>query len=115
MTRGYETRDWNPRYIAYFVIGLIVSGAIIHAGVWFLYRAFEKDQARTEYRPTLVQVPNTPPPEPRLQLSPSADYQEQRRREDEILKNYGWIDRDKGVAHIPIDEAMQILAQRGVR
>jgi hypothetical protein len=115
MTRGYETRDWNPRYIAYFVVGLVVAAAIIHAGVWFLYRQFERQQARTEYRPTLVDMPNTPPPEPRLQLSPASEYQEQRRREEEILKNYGWVDRDKGIARIPIDEAMRMLVERGVR
>jgi len=31
-----------------------------------------------------------------------------------MLKSYGWIDRDKGVVHIPIDRAIEILAERGL-
>jgi hypothetical protein len=115
MTGGYETKDWNARYIAYFVIGLLISAVIIHAGVWILYRWFEGHQPRAEYRPTLVEMPNTPPPEPHLQLSPPTEYQEQRKREEKILNGYGWVDRDKGLVHIPIDEAMKTLAERGVK
>ncbi len=31
-----------------------------------------------------------------------------------MLKSYGWIDRDKGVVRIPIDRAIEILAERGL-
>ena len=29
------------------------------------------------------------------------------------LSGYGWVDRSKGIARIPIDEAMRIIAARG--
>jgi hypothetical protein len=30
------------------------------------------------------------------------------------LTGYGWIDKDKGIVHIPIDEAMRRIAERGI-
>jgi hypothetical protein len=36
-----------------------------------------------------------------------------RAAENAILEHYGWVDRDKGVVHIPIDRAMDLLAERG--
>lgn len=46
--------------------------------------------------------PDAPTPEERLA--------ELRAAEHEALTTYGWIDRDKGVARIPIDRAMNLLA-----
>jgi hypothetical protein len=36
--------------------------------------------------------------------------QEQMRDEDKRLAGYGWVDREKGLVHIPIEEAMKKLA-----
>jgi len=30
------------------------------------------------------------------------------------LSSYGWINRDAGIAHIPIDRAMEIIVARGL-
>ena len=36
--------------------------------------------------------------------------------EDELLRSYGWVDKEKGIAHVPIERAMQLataeLAQK---
>jgi hypothetical protein len=37
-----------------------------------------------------------------------------RAAEDKILNGYGWVDREHGVARIPIDRAIDLLAQRGL-
>jgi hypothetical protein len=37
-----------------------------------------------------------------------------RLQEEKTLNSYGWIDQQAGVARIPIDRAMQLLAQRGL-
>lgn len=34
---------------------------------------------------------------------------QQRRLEEERLHQYGWVDRARGVAHIPIDKAMDLF------
>jgi hypothetical protein len=62
---------------------------------------------------------NTPPhpfqaPAPLLQPAPQPDrgaYFADKRR---LLDSYGWVDRQAGVARIPLDEAMKLLAARGV-
>jgi hypothetical protein len=61
---------------------------------------------------------NTPPhpftgAAPLLQPAPQperAAYFEEKRR---VLDSYGWVDRQAGIAHIPLDEAMTLLAARG--
>jgi hypothetical protein len=30
------------------------------------------------------------------------------------LNSYGWVDQKAGVAHIPIERAMELLVQRGI-
>ena len=62
---------------------------------------------------------NTPPhsfqaPTPLLQPAPQPDraaYFAEKRR---LLDSYGWVDRQAGIARIPLDDAMKLLAARGV-
>jgi hypothetical protein len=35
-------------------------------------------------------------------------------REDLLLNNYSWVDQSKGTVRIPIEWAMQLIAQRGL-
>ena len=37
-----------------------------------------------------------------------------RAQEDALLTSYGWVEKDKGLVRIPIDEAMRIVAARGL-
>ena len=53
-------------------------------------------------------------PAPRLQLAPEADLAALRAREDEVLNQYGWVDKKAGVVRIPIERAMDLIAQRGL-
>lgn len=54
------------------------------------------------------------PPEPRLQADPVRDFETRRAAELKILNSSGWVDRQHGIRRIPIEQAMQIVAQRGV-
>jgi hypothetical protein len=53
-------------------------------------------------------------PQPNLQVHPREDLKQMRAREDQILSTYGWVDKNKGVVRIPIDRAMDLLAQRNL-
>ena len=37
-----------------------------------------------------------------------------RLREEEELNSYGWVDQKAGIVHIPIERAMQLIAERGL-
>lgn len=52
-------------------------------------------------------------PEPVLQKSPRNDLERFNREQRMALTGYAWTDRSKGVARIPIDQAMRIIASRG--
>ena len=58
--------------------------------------------------------PDRKAPEPRLQERPFDDWRAMHRQQDELLGSYGWVDESKGVARIPIDEAMKRLAEKGL-
>lgn len=57
---------------------------------------------------------NRQPPEPRLQREPFGDWRTMKTQQDELLSGYGWVDEAKGVAHIPIEEAMKRVAAQGL-
>ena len=54
------------------------------------------------------------PPQPRLQTDPSEDLARYLVDEDKRLNTYYWIDKEKGIVHIPIEQAMQELAEQGI-
>jgi hypothetical protein len=45
---------------------------------------------------------------------PEADIHDYWEREQEILKSYGWVDKQNGVVRIPIERAMQMTLERGL-
>jgi hypothetical protein len=107
----HERTDMDPKYVLYFAVGLVIAGLFIHLGLWWIFRQLERQQARRENRPVLVQTSQRPP-QPRLQINPQGDLEELRHQEIEILSTYAWIDRDKGMARIPIDRAIELFVEK---
>lgn len=54
------------------------------------------------------------PPGPLLQTDPAGDLRVFRAEEDKRLNTYYWIDKSKGVVHIPIEQAMKQLTKSGI-
>lgn len=54
------------------------------------------------------------PPVPRLQTNPAADYEALRRAQQARLESFGWVDPGKGIVHLPIARAIDILLERGL-
>lgn len=55
-----------------------------------------------------------PEPAPALQQNPRADMDQLRRRWRQRLHSFGWVDRRAGIVHIPIDLAMDRIAEEGL-
>jgi hypothetical protein len=53
-------------------------------------------------------------PQPRLEENERSELDGFRSGEEQWLNSYGWVDKNAGVAHIPIDQAMQLIAQQGL-
>lgn len=67
----------------------------------------------------ILVAPNNNPlssaPAPALELDDGhADFIALDRRQNEGLHRYGWIDRSNGIARIPIERAMDMVAARGL-
>jgi hypothetical protein len=54
----------------------------------------------------------TMPPQPRLQPDPAGDIAAERAQQQTRLDRYEWIDRDVGIARIPIARAMALMAKQ---
>ncbi len=111
---AYERRDVDGPVILLVGVLFVVIAVIIHAAVWALFKSFDARSARQGRPATLVNARPTTPPVPRLQVDPAADLRRMRASEDESLESYGWIDKEKGIARIPIERAMELIAGRGL-
>jgi len=54
------------------------------------------------------------PPEPRLQVDPPSELAAYLARQQAIVSSYGWVDRDHGIARVPIRIAMEQALERGI-
>lgn len=54
------------------------------------------------------------PPVPRLQVRAVRHWRDFQTAERERLDSYGWMDRSTGAVHIPIERAIDLIAERGV-
>ena len=97
----------------WLAVSMFISFGIVY-GVFWLFEGRERsnDQLMQKY-PLAAAVPHKEPPAPNLQKQPFKDIYMLRQGETEKLTTYGWVDKDGGVARIPIDQAMEIMLQRG--
>jgi hypothetical protein len=113
MKTEHETRDADTGSL-FLIIGLLaLSGVIILLGVWVLMRSLSIREAAQQSRSSIPQVTGAFP-QPMLETRSGADLQKIRTNEEARLNSYGWIDRNAGIAHIPIERAMEIILARGL-
>jgi hypothetical protein len=111
--RGHETSDANIRNLIFagvilcclVIAGLLVSGGVFH---YFVGHQGLGPPASPFENVRML------PPEPRLQVSAPKDLKQYKAAQEEILNSYGWVDQNAGIVRIPIEGAMDILAQKGL-
>jgi hypothetical protein len=119
----YEQRDLSPRAIFGFLLALAIAGLLMHLALWSMYKYVTGANLFTpagnpimtsnrELRP--MGDPAVTFPAPRLQPDPVADLNKFRAYEDEVLNTYGWVNQQTGAVHIPIEKAIDIVAQQGL-
>lgn len=137
---GYEVTDVSVQGIAVFLIGLFVSvgvffvfcfgmGKVINNALikrdgplnkWNASNAVEQGKLKNmESNPAgeqiqLQQLTQTFPT-PRLQNDDgNQDLVDLHQREDLLLDHYSWVDQSQGKIRIPIERAMELIAQHGL-
>lgn len=134
---GYERTDANVRDIAGFLVVLACTIAVVFVLAFGIWKLIYQELARVDGPATkwhqmagvttgnlesdpqieqqqLRQLANKFPT-PRLQLDDgNVDVAEMHAREDMLLNYYSWVDQKQQIVRIPIERAMQIVAQKGL-
>ena len=98
---GYETRDASVPSLLSFGVGLIIAIVVIQLLMLGFYHRFVKERPKEVAEKATENL-----------------YQQLRdlhRNEAEALGSYGWVDRKEGVVRIPIERAIDVVAEKGVR
>lgn len=106
-----EPSDVDVRAVLWTVLTLVAAVSLVAAALGGLVGLFDREAERPPVS-ALARV-ELAPPQPRLDAHPAATLAEVKKRETAALEGYGWVDRDAGIARIPIERAMRLLAKRG--
>jgi hypothetical protein len=123
---GFERQDLTAQGVFAFLISLAVGGVLVYLVVWGLYIFMDaRQRSRQPQQSPLVKQVGTETrivspdeiakfPQPRLERNERIEINDFRLKEEQTLNTYGWVDEKVGAVRIPIDRAMQLLAQRGL-
>lgn len=112
----HEESDVNVGAIVRFGVGLIVVAFVVHLFLWWLLGVYERqhERAQTQVYPMAAGQQDRLPPSPRFQENPQQELQDLRTKQESLLKGYGWVNKEAGVARIPIEDAMKMVVERGL-
>jgi hypothetical protein len=101
----YERSDWPISTVGLVYLGTFIFLVIAPFVLLWVYSSAMSEASRR----LLVR-----PPAPELQIDPAADLAKLRASEDKRLNTYYWVNKDKGIVHIPIRQAMEKIAKSGI-
>lgn len=111
---GHEPDTTNVGGVTLVAVVLAVVVAIVIIAMPWFEAGF-----RPIAGPLRAAAPSpTPGPETRRIYhwqNPSIDLADVRSRELAHLRGYGWVDRDAGIVHIPIERAMELVGRSGLQ
>ncbi len=124
---GYEHRDIGSAGVLYFLAGLALAGLLVYFAVNGLYLYLE-NRSQAQQTPVSPLVTNAPAdtrhipngypqstfPSPKLEEDERGQLKAIRLKEEQTLSTYDWVDQKAGTVRIPIERAMDLIAQRGL-
>jgi len=100
------------KFALWLAVAMVISVVIVYGTFWF-FEAQTKGADATAQKYPLAAGQEKAPPAPNLQTQPFKDIYLLRKGEADKLEGYGWVDKEGGIAHIPIDRAMEVMLERG--
>jgi hypothetical protein len=122
---SFERADVQPSTIYWYLGALAISVILSYVVCVFVLRittkiAVEFDTPPPAVRQEMGAAYDAMPPEPRLQgvpghgNDPQADLREKIQADSEANDQFGWVDQNAGIAQIPVQDAMKIIAEKGL-
>ncbi len=128
---GYEREDLHSRSVVVFLVVLALICVLVYfllKGMYGYLDAYDKAHqppqnplkppAAADTRETRTPLVDAQVkadfPEPRLESNERTEIRGFRLQEESKLNSYGWVNQSAGVVHIPINRAMQLVAERGL-
>jgi len=109
---AYEKRDANPRSLLRFALGLFLTLVFSWAASKWIFDYFGRVQSQGPPA-TPFEQGRALPPLPQLQVHPVEDL-DRLQQQEKAPDAYGWVDRSRGIVHIPIERAMDLVLERGL-
>jgi len=112
----HETGDVNALALTKFGLSMAALIVVFLFGLWGMFEYLKNREAELglPLSPAAIVNAQKQPPEPRLQRYPVRDMRDMRAAEDKLLHQYAWLDPDRGIVRIPVERAMDLIAQRGL-
>jgi len=127
---GFEREDLSTRGVFAFMIGLAIVGLVIYfiiVGMYTFLDKYERSQMTTasplvtskgamsrvvtqDYIDQRFKENGAP----MLETNERGQFRDFLMNQENQLNSYGWVDEKAGVAHIPIERAMELIEQRGL-
>jgi hypothetical protein len=138
LREGYEVTDANTGGIMVFLVGLFISVGVFFVFCFGMGKVINNGLDRADGQTNKWNAPNQIAPRKAIQSNPALEQEQLAKltqqfptprletddgnqdladlheREDLLLSYYSWIDRSKGTVRIPIERAMELIAQRGL-
>jgi hypothetical protein len=122
---SFEKADVHATTIYWYLGALAIAVVFSYVVCVFVLRATTKIAHEYDTPPPMIRQEmgsayDAMPPEPRLQgvpghgSDPQFDLREKNRRDTEANEKIGWIDQSSGIAQIPVQDAMKIIAEKGL-
>jgi hypothetical protein len=112
---GHQETTIQVKGVLIGTAGLVAMIFVCQVALGLWMRDFERKEDRVNaLYPGRHAIEVDQFPQPRLQESPPVDLVGILREERARTSSYGWVDKKGGIARIPVDRAMDILAQKGL-
>jgi hypothetical protein len=127
---SFEHEDLHPLGVFYFLAGLALVGIVIYFILVGMYRYLDSyDRSHQPATNPMAITTGVDPnvmtqreiqqqidktfPKPVLEYSERTQFTQELENEDTALESYDWVDQKAGIVRIPIEQAMDLVAQRG--
>jgi hypothetical protein len=110
----HERTDAHVKPLVIFLVLMALTVLIAFGIITVLFEYFTQRTA-TIYGPAIeLSSPGGGSGAPQLQVVPGLDQRAIRADETEQLEGYGWVDERRGIVHVPIETAIDMLLESGV-